>query len=147
MAAGLQRLDEPQLLLRRDAGKDGRALGGVGKFLIAESIQIATGERDDFLARVQADLLTDGLGSEYMVAGDHLYPDACGPALFHSGDDLGAGRVKFALQTKEGEFGGYVLVFKIALRGWHFPPGKGEDAQSPSGHRLGVPEYRQFIQR
>jgi hypothetical protein len=76
----LVRLSKAELLLRGDAGKDGRLRGGLDQVVVVQVSELAPGQRQwqcfVFRPLPEADLCRDGGGGEGVVAGDHFDGDA-----------------------------------------------------------------------
>ena len=133
LAARLQRLNDAQLLLGRDARAHADAGHAHAQRVVVERSQLVAAEQ--FATAVgQPGLACDRARSDRMVAGDHHDADARGPALGDGLGHLGAQRVGQPEQADEAE--GEVVfrpgpVFALKAR-----LGDGEHAQAVGGQRL-----------
>ena len=129
LAAGLEGLDDPQLVLRRDAGEHAD-LGGDP--LPARGVQagqlaaVGGPQRPAVRVAVQAELPADLGGRRLLVAGDHHGADARLPARLDGGLRLLPQRVDHADQPDEHEPARQVLL-AVALR--QVLVRQGQDAQ------------------
>ena len=99
VAVGLQRLDDPDLVLGRHPGAHADVVDLRGQLLVGHALELVTG--DD--PAVDAELGGDGAGGGGVVAGDHLHRDAGRAAQPDRVAGLGAGRVDDADEGVEGE--------------------------------------------
>jgi hypothetical protein len=155
MAARLERLDQPQLLLGGDPREHHGVVDHGGQVPVRQPAQFLAGQRAHRLAgrtflfpgSAQADLLGDGPGGEHMIARDHLHLDAGRLAFLHGLNRLGSGRIELALEAEKGEFAGHVFMLQPAVMIRHLAPRKGQHAQPARGQFLGALADRLRLQR
>ena len=149
LTALLQRADQPQLVLGRDASEDVDPGGQRSQGLVAGGRDLEPRHRD-LVGAEQAELAADGLRRSRVIAGDHLHADSGLPAGRHCGDGLGARRIDHSHQTEQGEpalevgrgegVAGCVPPARRHRQHPHAPPGPGLDLfQDGAGVDRGAP--------
>ena len=113
LAVGLQRVDDSQLLLGRDAGKDVGGAQPRGQRRIVEPRQFVAAHG---AAGIQSGPRRDRLGGRRIVASDHHDPYAGRPAFAHRSGNVGPQRIGEADQTEKCE-GEPLLCFRKLFRG------------------------------
>lgn len=138
--ARLERLHEPELLLRRNAGEDDGAFGHGGKLRVGNCLQFTAGQDREVSGRGssgETDLLRDDSRGHGVVARNHLHRDAGVLDLTDGGDGGGARGVHHTLQAKKGETSSDVVVFELAVSRVYVAAGQCNKAKAAGGHLIG----------
>ena len=102
MSGTLEGLDDAQFMFRRDAGEDGTTGNLFLQQLLRQEVQVSTGERQ-VAVLPEPQLLGDGHGGGFVVAGDHHRTDARMVAGLDGSFHLRPRRVDHAHQANKGE--------------------------------------------
>ncbi len=99
LVVGLDRLDEPKLVLRAGAGEDVDVADAILQRRIVHGLDLHPG--DGGLAVADAEHFGDGRGGDLVVAGDHGDADAAAVAFLHRLDRLLARRIHQADKAEQ----------------------------------------------
>ena len=131
----LERVDDAQLVLRRDAGVDGDLPHRGRARLVVERLELAAGD-DARAGRGDAEVGGDPRRGVRVVAGDHQHAHAGGVRLGDRRPRLRARRVDDPDQPEVDELALDRLVLRRPLAGRQRPVGDGQRAQREVGEPL-----------
>jgi len=141
VAARLQGIDDPRLVLGRNTAAHVELVGPGGQFLVAELFDFRTGQHQPARSQ-QADVPGDGLGGVLVIAGHHDALEAGAASHLQRFDHLGPRRVYHAEQPDKHE------ILLDAFRGYarrDFRQRAKCHCQHPqrvARHVVVLPEYR-----
>ena len=132
---GLERLDDPHLVLRGNPGEYGVFKNMPAQLLLAHGVQLGAGERA-VLAPKDSQFLGDGPGGDNVIPGDHHREDSRLLAFPYRSLGLWPGGIDHSQQAAEHQAGfDFISIFRQAL---HIPVGHPKHPQGPAGHVLVV---------